>query len=86
MLLLRASHEMWEQLKTLLFRCDICNKEEIIDEVRGHRQPGGWGYKHPENSHSMFEKSLDLCPACMKAEKWKDDEQKRQETIKINSG
>lgn len=62
----------WEQLKTLLFHCDICHKEEMVENVRGHAQPNGWGHKHPENSHSMFGKSLDLCPACLKEEKWND--------------
>jgi len=62
---------MWEELKTLMFKCDICNKQEVIENVIGHSQPSGWGYKHSVNSNSMFEKSLDLCPTCMKSEKWK---------------
>jgi hypothetical protein len=64
----------WEELKTLLFKCDLCKKTEVIQEVRGHHQPSGWGYRHPENPHSMFGQSLDLCPACMKKEKWGSSE------------
>lgn len=59
---------MWKELKTLQFTCDLCHKTDTIYDVHGYRQPPGWGYRHPENGHSMFEKSLDLCPDCLSKE------------------
>lgn len=58
----------WEELKTLRFKCDLCNRVDIAFNVQGYDNPPGWGYKHPENSYSMFEKSLDLCPTCLAKE------------------
>lgn len=55
-----------ETLKNVKFTCDKCGTSVIVRDVSGYTNPKGWGYEHPENPHSMFGISKDVCDQCLK--------------------
>ena len=59
---------MFQEVKTLQFKCDLCGETAIVTNVIGYAQPYGWGHKHPANVHSMFHVSKDVCAKCLKIE------------------
>ena len=62
----------FSELKTVLWRCDRCGVEIILENQIHHTRPYGWVSGEVNNPHSMFESIIDLCLNCSEEKKKKE--------------
>jgi hypothetical protein len=70
LLRMRTNKKMNWEVKTIKFKCDMCDKIEFVRDVSNFRRPDGWGYsKTYDCGLTHYTRDNDLCPECLRKEK-----------------